>query len=66
MEDKNIVGLLYFHDEHGLVFTKEKYNLLLENSLFGILRNRDDFNFMNYLISIVSKKIIKWICQKNI
>lgn len=42
MEDKNIVELLYVHNEQGLIFTKEKYNLLLENLSFGIVRNRDD------------------------
>jgi RNA polymerase sigma factor (sigma-70 family) len=42
MEDENIVDLLYDHNEQGLIFTKEKYNLLLENLSFGIVRNRDD------------------------
>jgi len=42
MEDENIVNLLYVHDEKGLVFTKEKYNLLLENLSFGIVRNKSD------------------------
>lgn len=42
MDDNNIVELLYMHDEQGLILTKEKYNLLLENLSFGIVRNRND------------------------
>lgn len=42
MEDENIVSLLYEHNEKGLVLTKEKYNLLLENLSFNIVKNRND------------------------
>ena len=42
MADEEIVGLLYVHNENGLNETKKKYNNLLFNLAYGIVRNKED------------------------